>query len=252
MNSNLISLKTEMESLGSLKPDEKVNKLFSHLVSCATSFTEKDLSYKNFFQEKAAFAEVEMEKFWAEKIITSADPKETLLSFWYYKNYLDLTKLEYGSLSLCHDHKKHKNILFVGSGPLPLTAFFLAKEFGCKVSVMDNNKESLEMSKKLFKKLGISDAEFIFADAFTFRDYNKFETIFVAAMIESDKQSKEDFINMLGAVVKEHTHILVRSVFHNRELLYKKFDVTKVFSLKSVLEVRPKNEIVNSFHVFEK
>jgi hypothetical protein len=94
--------------------------------------------------------------------------------------------------------------------------------------------------------------DFVLADAIEYSDYEKYDTTFIAAMIESKKVSKEEFINSLAKKVKKHTHILVRSVFHNRELLYKKLNVNKIVGLQPILEVRPKNQIVNSFHVFEK
>lgn len=252
MKKKLEKIKLEIEKLENLRPDKKVNSVFSHLVKLATSFEEKQVELKSFFQDAAAKAEVEMEKFWAKKIIESANPQKTLREFWYYQNYLDLTKLEFGSLSLCHDHKKHNNVLFVGSGPLPLTGIFLARDHGCTVAFLDINKDSLKLSEDLCAKLGITNVHFVCADAISYSDYGKFDTIIIAAMIESKKISKEKFINLLSKKVKKHTHILVRSVFHNRELLYKKLDVTKITGLQPILEVRPKNQIVNSFHVFEK
>lgn len=252
MKKKLEKIKQEIDKLESLRPDKKVNSVFSNLVKLATSFQKKEVELKTYFQTVAAKAEVEMEKYWAKKIIESANPEETLKEFWYYKNYLDLTKLEFGSLSLCHDHQKHNKVLFVGSGPLPLTGIFLARDFGCEVTFLDIENESLKLSENLCEKLNIKNVQFVCADAVKFAEYDQFDAIFIAAMIESKKISKEQFINILAKKVKKHTHVLVRSVFHNRELLYKKLDVTKIKGLSAVLEVRPKNEIVNSFHVFEK
>lgn len=252
MKKQLQNIKIEIEKLNDLAPSSKVNRVFSNLVNLATSFKQKEIELKDYFQKVAAEAEVEMEKYWANKIIDSQNSEKTLKEFWYYKNYLDLTKLEFGSLSLCHDHKKHNKILFVGSGPLPLTGIFLAREHGCAVTFLDINKDTLKLSENLCSKLDIKNVHFVCADAISYSDYGKFDTIIIAAMIESKKITKENFINLLSRKVGKHTHILVRSVFHNRELLYKKFDVTKVRGLNPILEVRPKNQIVNSFHVFEK
>lgn len=252
MKKKLEKVKMEIERLENLRPDKKVNSVFSNLVKLATSFEKKEVELKSFFQVAAAKAEVEMEKYWAKKIIESVNPQSTLEEFWYYQNYLDLTKLEFGSLALCHDHKMHNNVLLVGSGPLPLTGIFLARNHGCTVTFLDVNNDSLKLSEDLCEKLGIKNVNFIPADAVTFPDYHKFDTIIIAAMIESKKIAKEKFINQLSKKVKRHTHILIRSAFHNRELLYKKLDVTKITGLHPILEVRPKNQIVNSFHVFEK
>jgi nicotianamine synthase len=256
MDNEILKLHKQVLKLENFEPGKRVNELFSDLVSIATSFnnfskrTLRDVMQD--LQKAAADAEVEMEKFWAKKISESGSPKKELEDFWYYKNYLDLTKLEYGSLSLCAKHGNHHKILFVGSGPLPLSGIILSLVYKCEVTVLDINEESLEMSRKLVKSLGLKNFNFIHADAFTFKDYDKFDVVFVAAMVQGFKKTKADLVNYIATKIKKNTHVLVRSAFHNRELLYKKFDPKKVVGLKPILEVRPKNEIVNSFHVFEK
>ncbi len=252
MKKELERIQKQIQGLDNLIPGKTVNNAFSNLVKLATSFKKKEIELKKYFQIVSAKAEIEMEKYWAKKIIDSENSMKTMQTFWYYKNYVDLTKLEFGALSLCHDHKIHKKILFVGSGPLPLTGIILARDFNCQVTFLDNDKNSLEMSKVLCKKLKLNNVNFVLADAIGFTDYDKYDTIFIAAMLASKTITKEKFISLLAKKIEQHTHVLVRSAFHNRELLYKKLDIMKVKGLKPILEVRPKNEIVNSFHVFEK
>ncbi|WP_088344938.1 MULTISPECIES: nicotianamine synthase family protein [Rhodomicrobium] len=69
-----------------------------------------------------ARAEYEMEKFWSQKIIDSKAPNATLASFPYYNDYDKLVTDEVALLGC-----SPRQVLFLGSGPLPLSALVVAK-----------------------------------------------------------------------------------------------------------------------------
>lgn len=61
-----------------------------------------------------------------------------------------------------HDYEmtSSDHILFVGSGSMPITAFTIVKEIGAKITCVDIDKEALELSKEVAKKLGFHDISF--------------------------------------------------------------------------------------------
>lgn len=99
------------------------------------------------------FAEVEMERYWARHFngkpsLTTQDLEE----FWYYRNYTALWDLE--------DHligpTQAKRFVFLGSGPLPMTAIIAAlKNPDMQIACLDYDSEACSLSSDLIKKLGL-------------------------------------------------------------------------------------------------
>ena len=57
-----------------------------------------------------------------------------------------------------HDYEmtSSDHILFVGSGSMPITAFTIVKEIGAQITCVDIDKEALELSKEVAKKIRFS------------------------------------------------------------------------------------------------
>ncbi len=137
-------------SLKTLKPSKETNQAFSELVKFGeNSFNEISLKDEEVLKLRklSCQAEYEMELFWADKIIHSKNPNKELENFWYYKNYQDLVTLEY--LNIFNISNKIKKVLFVGGGPLPLTAIILAIKFNLKCSVLEKDEMSFVRAKEV-------------------------------------------------------------------------------------------------------
>lgn len=236
----------------SLKPSKEVDFLFKDLVDHATNIKNKIILNKKELSslvKKCGEAEYEMEKHYALKIINSKNPKKELEKFKYYKNYLDLIKLEYLNISY---YSKIKNIIFTGSGPLPLSGIILAEEYNLNVTLLENDIEAFKISKELVKILSLKNKiKIINEDAYFFKEYHKYDCIFIAAMVENINKKKIDFVNELYTNLKNDTLLLCRSSHENRKLLYTNIKKDKLI-MSPVLEVRPHNYIVNSFLIFQK
>lgn len=141
-----------------LSPDnEIINRGLSSLVSQLTHWQESPLfSFEDLALETeelliklpvlCAQAEIEMEKWWARKII---EGKQTLEDFTYLDNYKALTKAEYELLK----NTRCQNIIFLGSGSLPLTAMILSEQlphlgFTC----IDYDPEACDLAYNLIKQ----------------------------------------------------------------------------------------------------
>lgn len=252
---DLKALYQEISTLSSLAPSPKVNQLFQKLVAFALDpkMFESELSSKEIahLQQLCAQAEFEMEAYWVKRVLASKDPKAELLLFPYYKNYEKLTKLEWFSLLSCENHLSH-SVLFIGSGPLPLTAIVLAENYIDKLTVLDYDDEAINLSMRLIKKLGLEKKiTVVKGDAKTFSDYKTFNTVFVAALAGALPKDKQEILQKLKTDTPNQSHIIARSSWGAREILYTPID-NKLFQLfKPLIEVRPHNDVVNSIIIFE-
>lgn len=241
----------KIKRLKSFKPSAKVNEIFSKLVNIALSPNEKiKLPAKDikFLQKSAAKAEYELEKYWAQKITNN---KNDLYKFPYYENYVKLTRIEWNTLLSCKFHSSH-NVLFLGSGPLPLTGIILAKIYGCNVTLLDISNEAINISKNIIKGLNLSNISFVNSDALDFNKYKKFDVIYLAALAGIDSGVKKKIIDKIRKESSENVHLVVRSSFGNREILYKPIKKKDLNGFKLEVEVKPHNDIVNSFLILKK
>lgn len=239
-----------------LEPGLRVNRLFTNLVNLvmADKISPGTLSAeeKKHLQNMCSCAEFNLELHWANKIINSDDSWQTLQSFVYYQNYVDLTKLEYRSLN-SRLKQTSDHYLFCGGGPLPLTAILLAKHYGKKITIIDNQPIAVSKSRKLIKKLGLNNQIKIeLKDACLFDKFNKYKVIFVAALAGVDSKNKEKIFNNIREQCSADCHILGRSSWGSRELLYQPIDEQILKCFRKILEVRPKQKIINSIIILGK
>lgn len=241
-----------IKALKSFVPNDEVNSVFSDLVKLALTSRDKiDISREDFdyIQKSAALAEYELEK---DSVLQILDDKKKLEEFIYYNNYIKLTRIEWNSLLSCRLHKNHK-VLFVGSGPLPLTGLILAKDYGCHVTLMDISSEAIDLSKKLVSKLELSDnIDVVNSDALSFDKYQDFDVIYLAALAGISKGLKKKILDKIKSDSSEKVHLIARSSFGNREILYKPLTDDDIEGFKIDLEVKPHNDVVNSFLILSK
>jgi nicotianamine synthase len=239
--------------LKSLKPSKETNEAFSSLVE----FCERNhpISLKSNEVERlrdlCSIAEYEMELYWSKKICDSKNPYKDLEAFWYYKNYEQLVELEYSN-SACL-YKNIKNVIFVGGGPLPLTAIMLYKKYNIACSILERDKTSYLRSLALVEKLGLSNGvKIINKDAKDYTGYNAFDIIYVAAMVGQDENTKAAVISLIHAQLEVGKIMVCRSSHGTRKLLYTPITREHLSGLNPVLEVRPYNSIINSFFILQK
>ncbi|NOQ34012.1 MAG: methyltransferase [Methanosarcinales archaeon] len=96
-------------------------------------------------------AELEAEQ--ANSILKSRDPWNTLTDFTYLPNYIQLARTEYRGAGL----KPGNTVLFLGSGPLPLTLIVLCHQHGLNGIGIEQYPERAELSRQALEKLGLSN-----------------------------------------------------------------------------------------------
>lgn len=189
-----------------------------------------------------AQAEYEMGVYYARKIIASNNPKEELLAFLYYQNYLDLTRLEYFNASFFREIQK---ALFLWWWPLPLTFILLAQQYHVHSVIVDNNPEAISLASELIESLELSAyIDVVYWDARDYTDTREYDICSVASLIFSDS----DHDSILSSVSRLDFHILLaRTAEWYRQLIYQKIDESifkKYFRVQTI--IHPKNHIINS------
>lgn len=237
-----------VENLETLKPCEETNQVLSGLVNdiIEENISEKELEVEEIHRLRkiCGEAEFELEKQWAEKIIESENPRQKIRDFPYYENYVKLAEFEYSTLvGCCNDIKK--NAVFVGGGPLPMTALTFAKHYGFDITVMDRSQEAVEKSRKLLEALNIN-GKVIESSAEEFTDFREYDIIHVASMVGTNKEEELEVFKKIKSQLDKHTHIIGRTVHGNRRLLYRPVSnkVKEMFKVEA--ERRPSTDIVNS------
>jgi nicotianamine synthase len=248
------NLYQDLIKLQDYRPNKKVNNLFTKLVQYVL-----DPENKNYFTKKeiiklqkiCQLAEYELEKYWAQKIIKSKNAQILIKNFPYFDNYKKLIQLEWFSLLSCTNHKTH-NICFIGGGPLPLTPIILVKKYAKTVTILDKNSEACKISRQLIKKLKLNKKiKIIEVNACNYNDFKKFNVIIIASLVGTKKLEKEKILLKIKRNSLKETHILARSSWGMRELLYKPLD-NKVYQIFSpIMEILPKNDVINSIVILK-
>jgi len=245
----------ELSSVPSLRPSPGVNELFARLVgaalartSCSHGLSPGELGR---LQALCSAGEYELERFWAQEIASAGNPHGALRRFPYFQNYAALASLEWSSLAACRRHRAH-SLLFCGGGPLPLTAILLALDHGVCSTVIDASREAVELSRCVVEALGLEQMiAIVEADARTYDRYQEFNTVFIAALAGADDRSKTAILRRIGLATARDTHVMARSSWGNRTLLYRPLPRAIYRELVPVTEVRPGADVVNSIVIFK-
>ncbi|KAK5660044.1 hypothetical protein OQA88_13513 [Cercophora sp. LCS_1] len=140
----IVDTHTELMTLTTFEPGEKVNRLLGNLVRlCSATYDRKtvelvlsDPAVEDIIQSLRVIcdtAEAALEGYWAKQIVEAAkDPSkshpdrvlEHVKQFPYYKNYVELAKFEIHAIMAVANSIPQK-IAFFGSGPMPLSSLCL-------------------------------------------------------------------------------------------------------------------------------
>jgi len=87
----------------------------------------------------------------ARSVIADRDPWARLEQFVYYPNYLALARMEYGGAGL----RPEDRVVFLGSGPLPLSLICLSKEYNVQGVGIEQDEQLAALSREVIRKLGL-------------------------------------------------------------------------------------------------
>ncbi|MCC6643155.1 hypothetical protein IT411_00215 [Candidatus Peregrinibacteria bacterium] len=216
----LLPVLTDLELKPELWPGLSVNVLFEQLMefiehSPAELEEQLEVALVERVRRIAGKGEFCLEKYWAEKILLGADLK----TFTYYWNYQKLIDFEVGRMKKVIGDLEE--ILFFGSGPLPLTAILMAQNYGLKVCCVDRDEESVKVSRSLIEKLGLEeDIKVVKGDFFDFDSYGRAQIILMGALVGQNEEEKAQIVEKILAVKKSEQRGFLRTVCGMKKLLY--------------------------------
>ncbi|MFV9631760.1 MAG: nicotianamine synthase family protein [Methanosarcinales archaeon] len=181
---------------------------------------------------------LEVEK--ANSILDSSDPWNVLRGFTHFTNYFQLAKTEYEGSAL----KQGDCVVFLGSGPLPLSLIILCHYHGLNGIGIEQEPDRVELSRKVIKKLGLSDQiRIIDGNHFTLPISSKCDLLMVAAAA----QPKTEVFAHLADVVPPRAKLSYRFYEKGlRRLLEIPAVVTLPEMFEEYLRIRPRPPVNNT------
>ncbi len=141
-----------------------------------------------------------VEKAFAQKVISG---QASLEQFPYFDDY---------RTTMATEHQKSGGgpVLFIGGGPVPISAILLATDHHMSTTVMELMPEAVQLSNALIKKLGISGIRVLQGDGRVFSGYGQYKTIYVALEAGPTRETKEAIFTQIAKQVTPNTTLLVR------------------------------------------
>jgi hypothetical protein len=176
----------------------------------------------------------------AHSILESREPWEMLTNFTYISNYLKLSHTEFQGARL----KPGDRVVFLGSGPLPLTLMVLCHWYGLKGIGIEQDPDRAELSRKVLEKLGLSgQIKILNGDHLTLPLKTRSELIMIAAQAEP----KNEIFNHLEKVLPEGTKLSYRIYEKGLRRLLDTFSFCEFpEQFEEYLRVRPEPPVNNT------
>ncbi|GAA5802233.1 hypothetical protein HPULCUR_007696 [Helicostylum pulchrum] len=259
----------QLSQIQDLKPSEHVNALFTKLVTMST-FQYDDLTVSSVLtnpqikaliptlRSMASQGEYLLELTWATDLIEQTrkyqNDKPNLSRFVYYQNYEDLVQLELHALHGVG--AKLNNIVFIGSGPLPLSPILMFQNLpSTMMHNIDRDQDSITVSDVLLQKLGIAHGfQQHVMDAIAYPDFDAADVVMLGALVGQDVVEKMQFLKSIGANMKSGSFLVARSAHSLRKLLYPSIEPYQMNScgFETVCVLHPYNSVVNSIVIAKK
>lgn len=208
-----------------------INALLGHYVTSIANANVQDnlhvLSDKGIvtilpeLHAKLSQSEYCMERYYARQFTRASRLSfADLERFIYWDNYERLTEKEMALLqdAIPHGGKKTlRHVVFVGSGPLPLSALIMAKDCGYRVTGVDCDGEAITLSSDLIDKLDMNEVMRVHQGNGADYDYSEADIVFIASLI-LDKQAVLQAIKQSRS--GKQTFVIIRSAEDLNALLY--------------------------------
>ncbi|KAL7273235.1 hypothetical protein RUND412_003920 [Rhizina undulata] len=253
---SILDLYHSLNSEPSLAPSPTVNALFSKLVALGVQNIDGDVAREILghpevrkilprLRDICSEGEYALEMFWASRIVEGKTEEE---------GFLELNAVR----TIFPNPQK---ILFIGSGPLPLSSLCMATMLdpACPASPkptiqihnIDISLPAIKTSTLLSQKLGPSAQSLTFenVDVNNLGDLSSFDVVFLAGLVGGSEQLKGSIIRGVAGKMRVGSVLALRSAHSLRRLLYQEIDVTNtdaLLGLEILMVVHPYNCVVNS------
>lgn len=191
-------------------------------------------------------AESLLELAWARRAIAAADARETIGLFPYYRGYTLLVEAEMKELQPMFQTPL-RTAVFIGCGPMPITAILLAELYGVRVLCIDSDRTALDTASELVRKAGLGSLiTFQLAEASELKDIaREYRVVFVAALVGNSVEQKQKIFSNLAAAMHPGQVICARSVEGIRALHYLPVDPNDMQPFVVVSAAYPPAPVLN-------
>jgi hypothetical protein len=181
-----------------------------------------------------------MERQRAQAIIDSGAPWEMLEAFIYYPNYLQLAEME----SRGADLKSDDRVVFLGSGPLPLSLIALVQRCAIKGVGIEKDPVNADLSRKVLATLALSEQiKIITGDHFALPLPDPCSLIMVGA----DAVPKEEIFVHLGRTLPVGAKLSYRIYEKGLRRLFDMDHVGELpLALREYRRIRPRPPVNNT------
>jgi nicotianamine synthase len=238
-----------------LRPCPEVDALFGELVGLVASVPPGTGlagccgQHGPALRRLCAEGETQLELEWAQRIATAADPRACLAGFPYLDNYRRLARLELDTLARVAPAsavQTPERIVFLGAGPLPLSALLVADALGVVVDAVDCDPVALDAGRRVAQALGGYDGvRFIQGDALTM-DVADYDLVMVAALVGTTRLAKQAVLRRLAGDMCPGSLLLARSARAARTLLYPPIEPDHLAGFAVHAVVHPIDDVINS------
>lgn len=213
----LLHLYQELLSLQSLAPGDRVNSLFSEFVRLCVSSVDPVTIHlvlndpaiqqiKIKLRSLCATGEFLLEVEWSRKLMEEQQRASKqaslcrLSKFVYYDNYEALVRLEWHAQQGIN--AKLRRVVFIGSGPLPLSSMLmilLSNGLVQQIDSIDKSDEATEASRASSKSLAL-DRHMVFREQepLAYHNYSEADVIILGALVTN----KENLLRRLAHQMK--------------------------------------------------
>mgnify|MGYP000845726665 FL=1 len=243
-------------SLPQLTPSEEVNAAFTELVNAVVAHGEEPLLYdenrRHQVQQRCAVAEGELERHWSRRITEADNPWSELKEFPYHENYKELTRREIGLLGraglwLCDSSE----VAMIGSGPLPLTGWWLHQLTEARITHIDASNEAIELSRGLAAALDWPGKFVTGLGQSVALDEGQYDVIYVAGLAGETLAEKQAIVDRVLPALKPDGRLLARGAYGARTLLYPGFDADALENVQLMEKYHPTDKVINSVFVYK-
>jgi len=119
-------------------------------------------------------------------------------------------------VSLLTGPLQDRRVLFIGSGPVPISAIWLNRLMGVKVDCVDANPSAIEASRKLIAALGLSDQIWMFQSTGESFDVSPYDIILIALLAKP----KNLILQNIHLAAPDDCQVICRTSHGLRQLLY--------------------------------
>ncbi len=175
----------------------------------------------------------------ANAILDSEDPWGALKRFIHFSNYLQLALTEYQGSGL----EPGDSIVFIGSGPLPLSLIMLCHQHGLRGIGIEQEPGRAKLSRRVLMQLGLSDKIDIIEGNHFGLHLNGCKLVMVAAAAEPKKEIFDHLAGMVPAGTKISYRIYEKGL---RRLLETSSFLELPEQFEEYLRIRPKPPVNNT------